>query len=205
MKYRNFIKLSIAIFLIAAIAMFASPKEWRYFLYHPIYLGIVFLVSAFLIYFPQIVFRFTVQEKKEMIRKTQATLASAFLLNALGEFGFYKLYLIGFEYDKLIHLVNSMLFSFLLGKILVIWKNFSFRQTVWRTVLAIFIGGVGWELWEIFSDFVFHTLEWGVYGEHNFVDTIGDLIWNCAGILMGVVLLKLTMKEALFKKSRTAF
>lgn len=191
MKYQKFIKISIIAFIAAGAILLLSPKRWSFTVYHPTYLGVMFFVSAALIYLPHLVFKADNQIKKDVVGKAQAAIAGGLLANGLGELGLYQLYLVGFEYDKLAHFIIPMLCSIALGELLLVWKNLSFWQMAWRTALIIFASGVGWELWEMLSDILFHTQEWGVYGQHVSKDTVGDLSWSFVGIIFGIIFLSL--------------
>lgn len=191
MKYQKFIKISVIAFIVAGIILFLLPEQLSYTVYHHSYLGVMFLISAVLIYLPHLVFKADTQIKKDAVGKAQAAIAGGLIANGLGELGLYQLYLVGFEYDKLAHLAIPMLCLIALGEIFIVWKKLSFWQMAWRAALIIFAAGVGWELWEILSDILFHTQEWGVYGQHISKDTIGDLSWSCVGIIFGLIFLKM--------------
>lgn len=198
MKYQKFIKISIVAFGVVGSVLLFLPERWSHTVYHPSYLGVMFLFSAALIYLPKIITKSKSQAAKDVARKTQAALAAMFILNGLGELGLYQLYLVGFEYDKMAHMATSLLAAVMLGEILIVWKKISFRQTIWRVALIIFAAGIGWELWEILSDILFHTQEWGVYGKFTNTDTVGDLTWGGIGLFFGLVFLKVTQKQKNF-------
>ena len=195
MESKKFIKISAIIFLVTGLILLLVPKHYFPDFYRPTYMGIVSLVSLVCIYLPQWLFKSSTPEKKEAIRQFQGIIAFSLLLNGAGELGLYQLYLVGFEYDKLIHMVISLSLAFIIGEMLAVWKNFSFRQSAWRSALALLAGGISWELWEMLSDRFFHTLEWGAYGRYVITDTIGDLLWNCVGIIFGLVLLKVIIEK----------
>jgi len=195
MQYQKFIKFSIITFVVLGMLLLVLPQQWLHTVYHPSFLGIMFLASAVLIYLPLLISRPSGLVEKSLIIKLQAVIALAFILNGLGELGLYQLYQIGFQYDKLAHLTGSLLFAIVLGEMLAIWKKFSFWQMAWRVALIIFTFGIAWELWEMLSDIFFHTQEWGRYGQHNITDTIGDVMWNCVGIVFALSILRSSLDK----------
>lgn len=195
MRYQRFIKISIIIFLLGGIILIFLPKQWAHFFYQPSYVGMMFFASAVLIYLPKIFFRSDDPSKKELVAKVQAVMAASLLMNGAGELGFYQLYLIGFEYDKLIHFITPFLFTVVFSEILLARKNYSFWQIAWRAALVILASGIIWEFWEAFSDILFQTQEWGVYGKYATKDTFGDIMWNLTGITLGLAFFKNLKKE----------
>lgn len=195
MQYQRFIKISIGIFLIGGIILVFLPEQWAHFFYQPSYVGMMFFASAVLIYLPRIIFRTDDLSKKELVAKVQAVLAASFLMNGAGELGLYQLYLVGFEYDKLIHFIIPLLFIIVVAEIMLARKKYSFAQIAWRAAIIIFASGIIWEFWEAFSDIIFQTQEWGVYGKYATKDTFGDIMWNLTGIILGLAFFKALKKE----------
>lgn len=53
----------------------------------------------------------------------------------------------------------------------------------------IMISSVAWEFFEYFSDTIFKTSAFGVYGQYKFRDTAFDLLFDMLGIALGTVIL----------------
>ncbi len=188
----KFIKISGAGLAVLGTILLFLPKKWSHFVYYPTYLGIIFLVSAAVIFLPPMLFRKDTPQKKKVILKMQTFLAISVLMNAAGELGLFQLYTVGFEYDKFVHLTTGLLFSIVFGEMLMVWKKLNFRQIIWPVVLMVLAGGVAWKIWESASDILFHTQESGIYGQFITSDTFGDLLWGLLGIMYGLIFLKIT-------------
>jgi hypothetical protein len=113
-------------------------------------------------------------------------MAIAFMLNALGELGLYQLYKYGFQYDKVIHFISSFLFVLVLASIIEMWNKVSIERALRISVILVLIGSILWEFFEFFSDLVFKTSEFGIYGKYKVSDTMFDIIFDIIGIFIGI-------------------
>src|SRR3990172_6312363 len=101
---KNFIKISIVIYLVVGVALQVLPPDNLPSFYRPGLMASLAFVSALLIVLPRLIFRSGWDEKKShKLLRFQALVALVLLLNGLGGLGLYKLYVVGFEYDKLMH------------------------------------------------------------------------------------------------------
>jgi VanZ family protein len=110
------------------------------------------------------------------------------LSNAAGDLGLYQLYKVGFEFDKLLHFVNSLLCAAVVPVILNKRFGINFARAVLISFLAVVIGGLIWEIYEYGVDLIWETHIAGIYGLNVKDDTIRDLIPNAAGALIGALI-----------------
>lgn len=188
MQHRYFLRFaSILLVLMGCILLF-SPRAWFPNFYSPVFMGIIALVSPFLIYLPKFILRKSNPKKRKLILEMRSVIAFSLLINFAGELGLFQLYKIGFEYDKFSHFLVSMMFAFILGESLKEWEHFSLRKRMLLVLLAAFGVGLIWEFFEASSDFLFKTEEWGVYGQHLVIDTLKDIGFNTLGAIAGIII-----------------
>ena len=68
------------------------------------------------------------------------------------------------------------------------WYERNVGAAVKWALIAVLIAAVGWEFYEVFSDAIFGTQSFGVYGEAVIRDTIVDSIMNILGIALAVII-----------------
>lgn len=197
MHYKKLIKFSIAVFIIAGFIMILGKREWFPDFYTPLFAGTMSFVSAFLIFLPKILFKTENPAKEKYITELQAFVSIALLLNGAGALGLFQLYKIGFQYDKLIHFTVPFLMAIEGVRLFNIFKENSFKKSLIKGSLWVFTGGVVWEILEFFSDLIFKTKTWGVYGNYVWADTIGDLSFNLIGIIAAIFILIFFNKKSL--------
>jgi len=188
----KFVKGSIYFLLIGGVVLLILPVDWFPSFYDVRYMGWMALISSALIFFlPSLIFppkkALAPAGKNYAFRWLQSFLAFAFVSNALGDLGLYKLYQYGFEYDKLLHFVTPLLaamtFSFVLNER---WGVRPFRAALISFFVIVTIG-VGWEVYEYLADFFLKTHISGIYGANISADTKSDLLFDFLGALIGAI------------------
>ena len=191
----KFIQFSVIVFIIAGLALTLGSREWFPDFYNPIFMGSIAFVSAFLILAPQFIFCSKEEEKKEVVIKLQKFIAISLLISGIGALGFYKLYEIGFEYDKFAHFIISLLGVVVFTNFINKWYKFTIKKSLFISIGFILIVGFLWEPLELFSDWLFKTQTLGLYGEYIIKDTAIDIIMNIIGILSGSIITLLKSKK----------
>ncbi|MEK7149927.1 MAG: hypothetical protein AAB757_03090 [Patescibacteria group bacterium] len=188
MKSRKFINFSIAIFIVAGLILFIGKKEWFPDFYNPDFMSAISFIGALIIILPSFLFKSENPNKQKAVIKIQNVFAAALILNGIGSLGGFKLYLIGFEYDKLVHFLVSFILFFGLVGFISDWKEISYKKAAVISIIIIFSSGVAWEILEFLFDFFFKTQTSGVYGKDVIKDTAFDLIYNILGLLSATLL-----------------
>ena len=204
MTHARFHTLSHSLFLLAAAFLFLAPRSWLPSFYEPGLWGTVALLSPLLVWLPKKILHAPTEEKKGFLLKTQSFIACSLLINGAGEFGLFQLSRVGFEFDKFTHFLVPFLLSLAYSEGLRLWTNLSSREIWIRVAMTLFFAGLLWEFLEMLSDALFHTKEWGMYGENIPADTLADILFNSAGILFAFFIqkrqfLSLTRKKSLFR------
>ncbi|MBX4211674.1 MAG: hypothetical protein KW806_02690 [Candidatus Yanofskybacteria bacterium] len=187
---KKFIVIVIWGMLLVGAILLSAPKQWFPDFYTPRFMGVGALLFAVIIFLPQIFFRTSGQHKDFQIKKNvilnlQVILAVCFLLAGLGELGLWKLYLYGFEYDKFVHFLVPMMLTISGSHLLFHWWGLKRKNAVLVTALLVFIGSLAWEALEFYSDRIFGTQLFGVYGQNLSGDTIWDVVFDILGISIG--------------------
>ncbi|NTU99067.1 hypothetical protein HGA64_03620 [Candidatus Falkowbacteria bacterium] len=169
---------------LAGALLLLGPVAWFPSYYSPHFFGFAFLLSALLIYLSKKVFDSDDERKKRSALQLRYVIMLALSLNALGELYLYQLYRFGFQYDKLIHAANSLLFVVALTSFGEVWFSWSVKKSLTVAIIIVISCGFGWEFIEFFSDLLFGTKEFGLYGQVKFTDTALDLISNFLGIIL---------------------
>ena len=196
---KTFINFSIAVYVLAGSLLLVIPSGIFPVFYKPTLMASLAFVSAFLIFLPRIIFRKPVDEKKKRaLIKFQFLITFILLINGIGGLGLYKLYKIGFEYDKLMHFVSPLLAVLFGSAFISVWFRKNAKIALVITVSLILLGGVLWEILEATSDkFLGTTLLGG--GENLIaVDTAKDLFMNVIGTILGAIIF--LKKRGLTKK-----
>jgi uncharacterized membrane protein YjdF len=110
-------------------------------------------------------------------------------LNALGALGLYKLYLVGFEYDKLLHFITPLILVLGAARFRMVWYGRNINSALKWSLGVVLAGAIGWEVFELLSDVTFGTETMGLYGEGVVKDTIVDLVMNILGAVLAVIIL----------------
>jgi uncharacterized membrane protein YjdF len=133
------------------------------------------------------------ENETDAIRKNRAAdlfqfvLAFSFISNALGDLGLYKLYRVGFEFDKLLHFLipfaSVAIISIILNQRWEIRANYAIAAAFGFVILC----GIGWEIYEYAADIILKTHISGVYGLDINADTKSDLFYNFLGSVLGAL------------------
>jgi len=182
------------LFVVGGLALLFGQRAWFPDFYNPIFMGLMGFVSAFLVCLPRLFLKPKNTEQEKVVDMIQAGITFGLVLGALGALGFFQLYEIGIQYDKIVHFLNSFIFTIVLTRSLQGWRNYDFKKSLSWSILIVFLGGIVWEGYELFGDTLFGTQMLGHYGEFITFDTNWDLIMNCLGIILGAVGLKIFKK-----------
>lgn len=182
----KFIKLTVVIYVLMGVILILVPQNWFPDFYKPNFMAILAFVSAFLIVLPGFIFKSENARKKHSLEKIQIILAIGLLINGLGGLGLYKLYLIGFQYDKLTHFITPLIFSVGLAYFLEAWFGLTLKKALVFSVAMVIFGSFLWEFLEWFSDYFFDTELLGGGTGQILRDTLFDLMANAVGIFVGV-------------------
>lgn len=191
MEHKNFLKFSSVGLVIMGCILLLGPNRWFPNFYSPIFMGVIALLSPFLIYLPKFFLKKSTPQKRNLILEMRSVIAFSLLVNFAGELGLFQLYRYGFEYDKFAHFIVSMAFAFILGESLKEWEQFHSQKLMLLVFLIVFCSGILWEIFEASSNHLFKTQEWGVYGNHLALDTYKDMIFNSLGALAGIIVFKI--------------
>lgn len=192
-------KFIAAVFIIAGLILIFGKREWFPDFYRPQFMGIIALLSAFLIVLPSLIFSarggFAFGEKpspeelnkQKSLNLLQAVLVAGLALNSLGALGLFQLYKIGFEYDKLLHFVVPFLSVMAFSRFGLDWYGWSLKKSIILSTVLVILGGFFWEFFEFFGDRLFKTEMSGYYGKFIIKDTIWDLAMNFFGVIGGIL------------------
>ncbi|PIV31881.1 hypothetical protein COS33_00830 [Candidatus Wolfebacteria bacterium CG02_land_8_20_14_3_00_37_12] len=81
-------------------------------------------------------------------------------------------FIIGFEYDKLVHFIVPLIFIVNFVSVFGKWRGLIFSQSLIAISISIFLFGLFWEIFEFSSDMLFGTETFGIYSKKAFRDTI---------------------------------
>ena len=194
-----FINFSIVIYILIGSVLLLIPSSFLPSFYAPGIMSSLAFVSAFLIVLPQLIFRNQVSEKKKFaVLKLQLFIAGVLLMNGLGGLGLYKLYIVGFEYDKLMHFVGPMFLAFLGFDFISTWFGKSYKTSAILAGILVILGGFFWEILEATSDIFLGTSLLGGGDGLAASDTIADILMNFLGVLVALAVIKIkTARETL--------
>ena len=192
---KKFIFVTMWGMILMGSVLLSAPSEWFPIFYAPRFMGVAALLFGVVIFLPQIIFRVSVEHrdfkiKQDAVRNLQTILAICFLLAGGGELGLWQLYKYGFQYDKLIHFIVPALLTISLSHFLFHWWRLRREKAIKISAIFIFIGSLVWEALEFYSDKIFGTQLFGVYGQHLSQDTKWDIFYDLAGIITGWLVLR---------------
>jgi len=184
------IVLIVAWIMIAtgAVLLF-GPRSWFPEFYAPKFMGIGAIAFAVIIILPPKIFRARTHEELRAVQYLQAALLICLSMSGLGELGLWQLYRVGFEYDKLVHFLAPLILTLASVYFFYWWYKKTFVRAVLIAAVGVFLLGAAWEGIEFYSDKLFGTQLFGVYGQQLSKDTILDLIYNAAGVAAGILVL----------------
>lgn len=182
-----FVRLAVALYLFAAVVLALVPAGSLPTFYKQNVMSALAFVSAALIVLPAFVFRSADPSKKRAVLELQVAVAVGLLINGAGGLGLYKLYKVGFQYDKLAHFLTAFILAVELTQFSERWFQKSPRQSLVAATLLTFFGGILWELLEFLSDRFLGTELLG--GGTGLIreDTTLDVFMNTAGIALGAL------------------
>lgn len=192
-KTKLFTGLAAIFFVLASLVLWALPGKLVPGFYDRYYMIIANLLSVGIIYgLPRL---FAVPQdapdaptKNQVVDYFQLFLTAIIMGDALGNYGLYELYKVGFEFDKLLHF--AVTFSSLLILPRLVEARFSMRPR--RAMLLIFFiiisCGVLWEVYEFLADFILGTHLFGVFHSGDISqDTKMDLLCDVGGSTLGLM------------------
>lgn len=186
MNIKKISKIIAFIFVIVGLFLVLGKRAWFPDFYNPVFMGVMAFVAAFLIFSSRLIFRPGNPEQEKILDLIQISMVAGLSFNALGALGLFQLYKFGFQYDKLLHFLNSFIFTIVLVKSYEQWRKFSFKKSIILSIIIIFLVGAIWETFEFVGDTLFKTQMLGQYGEFVTEDTIWDLAMNSFGIITAV-------------------
>ena len=191
----KFTKSVIVLYILAGLILLFGPKSLFPSFYKSNLMAALALVSIISIWLPSVIFRTQNEIKKQAVSMLQFNIAVNLLINGAGGLGLYRLYLIGFEYDKLTHFVTPMLLTVGIYTFLSIWYEWRNKKTLIFVVAGVLVAGFGWEALEYLSDVLFDTQLLGGGSAQVVRDTTFDVIANILGITTAVVYLHIKNRK----------
>lgn len=187
-----FVRWTIILLAVAGVILLIFPVPWFPSFYDVRYMGWAALGGVVLIFALPWLAR--VKEgapdagrKNKAADLMQMFLAFMIASNALGDLGLYKLYKIGFEYDKVLHFFTPFLGVIFVSLFLSGRFGISKAKSI-AIAVAIFLAcGVSWEVYEYLADMYLKTHISGVYGVDISTDTKFDLLFDLIGSSSGAV------------------
>jgi len=186
-----FVRWTIILLVVASIILLVFPVSWFPSFYDVRYMGWIGLGGAALIIILPWLARVKETAPDAGRKNKAADLMQMFLAlmvasNALGDLGLYKLYLYGFEYDKVLHFFTPFLGALLIPFILNLRWGIRKSYAVLATFVIVVVCGAGWEVFEVAVDFVLKTHISGVYGLNVSRDTAFDFMFDVLGVALGL-------------------
>lgn len=185
-KLQKIIDISICFLIAAGVFLLLGKNSWWPSYYSPHYFGVFFFVSSFLIILAKLVLSTKDEKRNQAAIIFQTSIVSALVLNALGELYLYQLYRYGFQYDKVLHFANALIFVISVEILGEYWYGLKFRYSLPLAVFFVIAFSFIWEISEYTVDLTFKTSEFGIYGQYKFLDTFFDLAMDFAGMTLGV-------------------
>lgn len=181
-----FIKILFVLYIVVGVLFLTAPTSWFPSFYHTPSMGILAFVSAFLIWLPQLVLR-KHKESSHFVRFNLLITLGVFI-NGLGGLGLYRLYLVGFQYDKLTHFATPLFLTlafFILFNYLWTWD---FKKSLWASVVLILFLGFLWEGFEQIANLILDESVFILGGGSSILrDTVLDVVFNTLGIITASV------------------
>jgi len=186
-KYKKFIKFSIAIFSAAGVILLLGPRTWFPGFYNPRFMGSLAFISIFIILLLAIILKADSKKKQKALLEFQSAVTSTLLLSGAGGLGLYRLYLIGFQYDKVIHFLIAYITTIALIDFIQKWYDVNLKKSIILTCVIVALLGLFWEITEFLTDVMFGVHTFGIYGKYVVWDTFMDIMMNFLGLFLGVI------------------
>ncbi|MDO8582269.1 MAG: hypothetical protein Q7S16_05365 [bacterium] len=169
--------------------LLAKESNWQY----PRYQGVISFVSACSIVIPVLFYKKMRMHRfyhENALYIFEMLVAIPLALNGLGALYFFDS---PFEYDSIIHFLNTafvtLLIFFVFGAFLKSNTIITRTTLFFLAIAGTFMFGIGMEQWEQFSDLHFGSSAWGQVGQDPWYDTMHDIFANSAGIGTSALLL----------------
>ena len=177
------------IFILGGFTLLITGSDRLPDFYNPGYMAGAAFASALAIFTPTWIFKTNDPKKKNARLRLQLVILLVLILNGAGALGLYKLYLVGFEYDKLVHFLIPLIL--VLGAVYfrMIWYGRDLSSALKWSLSVILVGAIGWEFYELFFDALLGTAMFGAYGDAVIKDTILDFAMNILGAVMAVLVI----------------
>jgi len=182
------IKIISWIFILSGIALLTIGSDRLPDFYNPGYMAGSAFASALAIMILAWFFKSEDPRKKKARIELQGFILLALALNAVGALGLYKLYLVGFEYDKLVHFMTPLILVLGAVRFRMVWYGRDIGSALKWSLGVVLAGAVGWEIFELLSDVILGTETMGLYGEAVVRDTIIDLVMNVLGAVFATII-----------------
>lgn len=186
LKNGKLINIICISFAIAGAILILGKTEWFPDFYNPDFMGGSAFLVVILILLPIVIFRTKNAKKKDARRSLQIKIAAALIFNAFGALGLFKLYAVGFEYDKFVHFLVAFLLSGEAYYLFRVWYGWNRKKAMAISAAIILISGIIWEPAEFLLDIIFGTQTLGLYGKEVTRDTLADISFNFLGVFLGL-------------------
>lgn len=183
------------LFAIAGAILILGKTEWFPDFYNPDFMGGAAFLTVILILLPVVIFRTNNTKKKDARRNLQIKIAIALIFNAFGALGLFKLYEVGFEYDKFVHFLVAFILSGEVCHFFRVWYGWNRKKAMAISAAIILISGIGWEPVEFLLDIIFGTQTFGLFGKEVLRDTLADIFCSFLGVFLGLAVTFLKKKE----------
>lgn len=188
MRWEIFIRVSIILLLVSGVILLFGNRDLFPRTYNPTFMGVMALLQVLLLVVPSYLFYSNDPVKQRHIVNLQLSLILVFFLNNIGALGLYHLYYENFQYDKIVHFLNSFFLLLAATYFFAGWFPLTHSRAMKIALAILLLGGVGWEILEIGLDWLFGTatVGLGVKGHLKTLDTILDIVFNGAGVATAV-------------------
>ncbi|MDP2648190.1 MAG: DUF2238 domain-containing protein [Candidatus Yanofskybacteria bacterium] len=172
----------------AGFILFLGPRSWFPDFYAPRFMGVVSFIFTILLFAPNLIFRVKgihrhFELKNNAILNLRFAMAICFLLSGAGELGLWQLYSVGLPYDKFVHFIVPLILVIAVSDILYHWGEWPRKRAMAVSMAAVLFASFFWEAIEFYSDRIFGTQLFGVYGTHVSKDTVWDMIFDVLGVV----------------------
>ena len=149
-------------------------------------MGVTSLLFGVLVITPRLILRTKDTAKRNVVTNLQLAMIFVLMLSALGTLGLYRLYKIGFEYDKFVHLVFTFVATAVLADFIRIWYGAARSKSVIISVVLVLTASIFWEFFEYFLNKFLDIQIFKVYRGIWRRDTILDLVYDTLGVVVAV-------------------
>lgn len=181
--------LFYSLFFLGGAILFWGDPNWFPSFYRPKVMAAASFMFALSIYLPRLIFRpASTPEKEKALQNLQKAAAACLLITSLGTLGLYQLYRIGFEYDKLVHFLFTLIATLAIAGFASGWYEIKQNRALALAVLLVLVGIGFWETIEFYADLILGIKIFEVYGRGFERDTILDMSFGALGIIAGATI-----------------